>query len=427
MSGFDYHKPAFPLDWGHDGITVLLASIGLIIAASGGIGGGGILVPIFIMVLGFRTKHAVALSNVTILGGAMANTALNVQKKHPRLDRGLIDWDLILAMEPLTIIGAIFGSLLSKVIPNAVLTASLVIILALMGHRTLTKGIKMWREESKGLENDSSIEMAPTSEGQFANSNGLQTDFFELSSGNESELDGFFDQPTEVGKKVIWLTFCFAGTCVFTILKGGGNFVSPVGVGCASKGFWLLYFSAVPWVLTFAVGFRRMLMNEHAARIRCGASFSSDEVQWDSWNTIKYPLICAIAGLLAGLFGVGGGIVKGPLMLEMGIMPAVAAASAAAMILYTSAAASISFMVFGLLDKTYGAIFFTLGIIGTTFGQCVVSRWSARHKRQSPTVLSIGLVIVLSSFFIGVNTAVTSAGLSLEELLRTHSLCNSEV
>jgi uncharacterized membrane protein YfcA len=35
----------------------------------------------------------------------------------------------------------------------------------------------------------------------------------------------------------------------------------------------------------------------------------------------------------AGLFGVGGGIIKAPLMLEMGVCPEVAAATSATMIL----------------------------------------------------------------------------------------------
>ncbi len=38
---------------------------------------------------------------------------------------------------------------------------------------------------------------------------------------------------------------------------------------------------------------------------------------------MKYPFICGFAGLCAGLFGIGGGIVKGPLMLEMGVLPSV--------------------------------------------------------------------------------------------------------
>lgn len=72
------------------------------IAAAGGIGGGGILVPIYILVLRFSPKYAVPLSNITIFGGAITNTFLNMKKRHPLADRPLVDWDLILVMEPLT-------------------------------------------------------------------------------------------------------------------------------------------------------------------------------------------------------------------------------------------------------------------------------------------------------------------------------------
>lgn len=109
-----WHKPLHPMDsW--DFIGFGLASIGLMIAAAGGIGGGGILVPLYILVLGFHAKHAIPLSNITIFGGAITNTVLNLSKRHPDADRPLVDWDLILVMEPLTIGGALVGSFINKV------------------------------------------------------------------------------------------------------------------------------------------------------------------------------------------------------------------------------------------------------------------------------------------------------------------------
>ena len=100
------HKDLFPLDdsdlWG-----TLLVTLGLLIAASGGIGGGGILVPLFILVFGFRPRYAIPLSNFSILGSSIMNMAMNLPKRHPNADRPLVDWDLILVMEPLTMAGAV--------------------------------------------------------------------------------------------------------------------------------------------------------------------------------------------------------------------------------------------------------------------------------------------------------------------------------
>lgn len=112
--GHAWHKPLHPIN-GWDVAGVALACVGLMIAAAGGIGGGGILVPLYILVLGFHPKHAIPLSNITIFGGAITNTMLNLSKRHPDADRPLVDWDLILVMEPLTIGGALVGSFINKV------------------------------------------------------------------------------------------------------------------------------------------------------------------------------------------------------------------------------------------------------------------------------------------------------------------------
>ena len=83
---------------------------------------------------------------------------------------------------------------------------------------------------------------------------------------------------------------------------------------------------------------------------------------WDEANTLKFPALCMFAGLFAGMFGIGGGIVKGPLMLEMGVHPQVASATSACMILYTTSTATVSFALFGLMQMDYAVFLFFVGI-----------------------------------------------------------------
>ena len=63
----DDHKDLVPLEWTDVGGITLLGLVTLI-AAGGGIGGGGVLVPILILVMNFSMKAAIPLSSVTILG-----------------------------------------------------------------------------------------------------------------------------------------------------------------------------------------------------------------------------------------------------------------------------------------------------------------------------------------------------------------------
>jgi hypothetical protein len=58
------HKDLFPLSRA-DVIGLVLAVVGLMLAAGGGIGGGGILVPLYVLIFRFSPKLAVPLSNVS--------------------------------------------------------------------------------------------------------------------------------------------------------------------------------------------------------------------------------------------------------------------------------------------------------------------------------------------------------------------------
>ena len=53
------------------------------------------------------------------MGGSFSNLLFNVCRRHP-LDasRRLIDWDLILIMEPSTILGAVGGSYINHLLPS---------------------------------------------------------------------------------------------------------------------------------------------------------------------------------------------------------------------------------------------------------------------------------------------------------------------
>lgn len=59
-------------------MTLLITALG----AGCGVGGGGLLVPSFIVVVGLSPKHAIPLSKATIFGTSVANFWFNYHRKH---------------------------------------------------------------------------------------------------------------------------------------------------------------------------------------------------------------------------------------------------------------------------------------------------------------------------------------------------------
>lgn len=96
-------------------------------------------------------------------------------------------------------------------------------------------------------------------------------------------------------------------------------------------------------------------------------------------------------------------------MLAMGVHPAVASASSACMILFTSFTATTSFVVFGLLDREYALICFATGFVSTYFGQIGLSILMRRAQRNSYIAFSIGGVVLLSALLMTIQSMLSLA------------------
>ena len=55
---------------------------------------------------------------------------------------------------------------------------------------------------------------------------------------------------------------------------------------------------------------RAHLVRGYHPREAADYAWQEGDVAWDERNTLLYPAICSLAGLVAGAFGVGGGVVK---------------------------------------------------------------------------------------------------------------------
>lgn len=48
------------------------------------------------------------------------------------------------------------------------------------------------------------------------------------------------------------------------------------------------------------------LIRQYHAKLKSNYVWTEGDVEWSERNTVLYPLICSLAGLVAGMFGVGG-------------------------------------------------------------------------------------------------------------------------
>ncbi|KAL3671527.1 hypothetical protein V7S43_003447 [Phytophthora oleae] len=408
----------------YDALGLVFISLGLAISAAGGVGGGTILVPAMILIMGFDIKRATPVSNMAIVGGAIANAWFNIRKRHPAADRPLIDSDLSLAMIPLVMGGAVVGTILAKLLPSYLLSLLFVVVLVVGGTRAVSKGIKMYRSELKSCKVQ---EVAPapsesTDEQRAAAyvtvcspsscTEDKTTDDGAVDSSSDSLLKGSGSLSNEYGGAGMGaddevLAEILERERHFSVPKQGvimlcylGIVAASIGgaaVTCGGASYWLLLVLEVPWIAGFGVCTAMYLYRQHCCKLAVNYVSAAGDVHWTKETVVRFPLACAGAGLIAGLFGVGGGLVTGPLMIEMGIVPEVASSTTALMVLYSSAAATAKFAVFNMIAWDWALLLSAVALVVTAVSQVVILGFVRRTGRQSVIVLCIGATICIGA------------------------------
>jgi len=120
-----------------------------------------------------------------------------------------------------------------------------------------------------------------------------------------------------------------------------------------------------------------------------------------SANAFGLLLLGGVAGVLSGLFGIGGGFILTPMLIFMDVPPAVAVATSANMIIASSFSGFLSHMKHKRVDTQIGNFLVAGGMIGVLMGVW----FFAQMKRAGQLDLTISLLYVFLLGSIGFLTA----------------------
>ncbi|RLN59238.1 hypothetical protein BBJ29_003735 [Phytophthora kernoviae] len=475
----------------NDLLTTLIAFSCTALGAGGGIGGGGLLVPMYIFV-GLNPKHAIPLSKVTIFGSAVAMYAVNFRRKHPlNRNRPLINFELVGLMEPTTLVGTVFGVMLNHIFPNWLILVLLVTLLTLITHKTILKGNSIQEKESKLHQAliKSALEGGPNGGGRgrlwsiyrrfdvevaarrwLAKTRRsrkarqiLQEDKEDFRSlpplveytpsssdpliGDKHQFGTYSSDDDEKSERrrtiqrrearvlpfeyTLPLVVSWAVILVQSLLRGGHGAPSAIGVACDSTGYWLLTLLPLTILVAISLWVGNSLRLLNRSKVLSNYTFVDGDMHWIKRRTLAFPAMCTTAGVAAGLLGIGGGMVKGPIILEAGVLPVVQSATASYMILFTASSTTLQFAINGQfpgeLQFDYMAWFALVGCLGGFCGLRCVGFFVKKYKRESIMVYTLAATIGLSAVamgFIGLQTTLSDLENGVH--LGFHGICDNE-
>jgi len=369
---------------------VIMCALAFVIAGfslAAGVGGGGLYVPLLMAVLSFDTRVATALSQSMLFGGALAALVYNVQVSHPnRPERPLINFELALLMAPALMGGAQVGAVVHAVAPPVLTTVLLLIVLGDAAYKGINNAVKMAAKEDK--------QEAPNDTGA---SQGSVVD---------DKKDIILDRSrcAQIRLLVIWII----GIAV--ILTKGLLFE------ICSPAWWILTFGAAIILIGLSWMYAKVLSDQEHVDL--------DDIDF---REKAFPLcrMSVIAGILAAMCGIGGGMVMGPILVESKIAPPVASATTATTLVVLSTSTLLIYVCRGVAPFEYALCLSLFSLVGAAAGKVLVGWWVQKTGKQSIIVWTLAGVTVLSMVLMGFEGFLTfarnpSTALAVKNLCEGH-------
>ncbi|XP_042044562.1 sulfite exporter TauE/SafE family protein 2-like isoform X2 [Salvia splendens] len=272
-----------------------LSSLAAAISSAGGVGGGGLFIPILTIVGGQDVKTASTYSAFMVTGGSVANVASYTLWRSGGTARRLIDYEMALLCQPWLLLGVSCGVVLNVVFPEWLIMLMFVVFVAGCTFKTCRSGAACWRLES---ENGCEITKMPLL----------------CATADQAEAEAEVRTPwVPVGMLVlIWFSF-FA----LYLIRGNRYGQGIIEIEACGIGYWIISSMQIPLAIFFTswILFRRSsttasTQQENGGRTRRRPS-----------SELVFPIMALLAGLLGGVFGIGGGMLISPILLQMGIEP----------------------------------------------------------------------------------------------------------
>ena len=435
----------FAWDW-KLGVGSLLCFLGGALCAGGGIGGGAFYLSAFMLVCGFDAHYAVPLSKITIFGVAIGGLVVLLPQRHPHSSRrALIDFDVALVLEPTVMLGTVIGVFFNVVSPTWVIVVCLSVLFTVTSYRTVKKGVTLYRKEKAAeLARAAEINAVALDKGRKAGSrssgnsgnNGAATlaggnsdeagesssvpivgqtdelhkeksaeedeDEEEEEKGGESNIESVIPElPPQ--KATFWTIYrpllpkfgvmlvIIAGMFVFLTLKGGSSGTSVAGIACGSTMYWVLVALVIPYLGAAAAGVVAYLRRHPKMPLLEGdVTYTPKQLAGMVGGGIG-------GGIVSAFLGVGGGVVIGPLLLDLGLIPQVSTATSSFMILFTSSSSSFQYVLMGKIPPAFMAWYFMVGFFSAIVGQLFVVWLVKKTGKQSFVNFMLAAVIIIST------------------------------
>ncbi|KAH7373546.1 hypothetical protein KP509_17G061700 [Ceratopteris richardii] len=401
---------------------LLCGAVATALSSAGGIGGGGLYVPIFNLVLGFSSKTSAALSSCMIVGGTIVNVIWYSFQREETGIRPLVDHDVALLCLPNILLGISAGVMGNVASPSWLVTALLIVVLFFMTFRSCRNAFRRWNKESSctvpsqhlisklNVNGDVVTDSPVDHEDDLVTPlNGIKYSFPDVikpcTSAKDLEISLLEPQvnpePLFPWLKVGMLCGTWIAFLAVQLVRGSSDGQNFLGIETCGMTYWIVTGMQLPLAVVVTAVILLQQLKKNKERETSIAEEAGSLMETDSM--ILLPVYALVAGFLGGMLGLGGGMIISPLLLEMGLHPQVTAATCSYMVFFSASLSVIQFWLLGQIRSVYALVSASLALVFSVIGLSVIQTVISKYGRCSLIVFSVstvmGISAVLMAFF----------------------------
>mmetsp|Transcript_48912 Transcript_48912/g.60128 ORF Transcript_48912/g.60128 Transcript_48912/m.60128 type:complete len:558 (+) Transcript_48912:1505-3178(+) len=214
------------------------------------------------------------------------------------------------------------------------------------------------------------------------------------------ELDGLIKMETSIKRPLFYTGIVWITVAVFACLRTGTFFA----VETCSIEYWLFEIMVLPAMIIITFIIARQEVNTYSRKLELNWIPCDGDIKWTKSGALIYSFVSLMSGLCGGLLGIGGGMIFGPLLFELGVLPRVASATSALAVMLSSSSSVLQKGLLNMLQWDYMVFFMGLGVIATFIGQTLINYAIKKYGRNSLVIFSVASIILIAIFLMGYNT-----------------------
>ncbi|XP_052620158.1 sulfite exporter TauE/SafE family protein 3 isoform X4 [Lactuca sativa] len=283
--------------------------------------------------------------------------------------------------------------------------------------KAFCKGVATWKKET--------ITKKEAAKCLESNGYSVEVDYKLLPSGpnngSETKAEESLKQEVDLMKNVCWKEF---GLLVFVWIAFLGLQIFKTYTTTCSIWYWVLNLLQVP--VSFGVsGYEAVSLYKGSRKI---SSKGDSNSKLRVGQLIIYCFCGILAGMVGGLLGLGGGLIMGPLFLELGIPPQVSSATATFAMMFSSSMSSVEYYLLKRFPVPYAFYFVVVVTIAASAGQHFVRRLIIFLGRTSLIIFILASIIFISAISLGgVGISNMINDIHRHEYMGFENMCKIEV